>query len=170
MFFSARLRLLVLYSLLSATFLIAGCAHPTGVNALNDQKSGFWTGRLSLQLQGEAAQSFHAGFELKGEPDKGELTLISPLGSILGVLRWSPQEAVLDAALPEASGEADPQTTHLAAASILPADAPQPVAEGVANASASGWTADLSRQSEGRITATRSQPAPRAELRIVLDQ
>ena len=38
------------------------------------------------------------------------------------------------------------------------------------NASASGWTADLSRQSEGRITATRSQPAPKAELRIVLDQ
>lgn len=170
MFFSARLRLLVLYSLLSATFLIAGCAHPTGVNALNDQKSGFWTGRLSLQLQGEAVQSFHAGFELKGEPDQGELTLISPLGSILGVLRWSPQEAVLD------SGNQSPQRFESVDALMAQATgAAVPISAMFAwlhgdNASASGWTADLSRQSEGRITATRSQPEPRAELRIVLDQ
>lgn len=170
MFFSARLRLLVLYSLLSATFLIAGCAQPTGVNALNDQKSGFWTGRLSLQLQGEAVQSFHASFELKGEPDKGELTLISPLGSILGVLRWSPLEAVLDSGnqSPQRFGSVDALMAQATGAAV-PIGAIFAWLRGD-NASASGWTADLSRQSEGRITATRSQPAPRAELRIVLDQ
>ena len=60
-----------------------------------------WTGRISLQVQSETAppetaQSFSAGFELKGRPERGELTLISPLGNVLGVLRWSPGEAVLD--------------------------------------------------------------------------
>ena len=38
------------------------------------------------------------------------------------------------------------------------------------NASVSGWTADLSRQSEGRISATRTLPAPEVALRVVLDQ
>ena len=170
MFFSARLRTLLLSSVFFTTFLIAGCARPPGASGLNDQKTGFWTGRISLQLQSEPVQSFHAGFELKGEPERGELTLISPLGSILGVLRWSPQEAVLDsgnhrpqrfasvdALMAQATGAAVPMSALFA---WLRGD----------NASASGWTADLSRQSEGRITATRSQPAPKAELRIVLDQ
>ncbi|MGH8848742.1 MAG: hypothetical protein ACREXQ_16075, partial [Polaromonas sp.] len=38
------------------------------------------------------------------------------------------------------------------------------------NASVNGWSADLSRHGEGRITATRAQPAPQADLRVVLDQ
>jgi outer membrane lipoprotein LolB len=37
-------------------------------------------------------------------------------------------------------------------------------------ANVSGWTADLSRHSEGRISAHRSEPAPPADLRVVLDQ
>ena len=170
MFFFVRLRALLLSSLFLATFLIAGCAHPPGISTINDQQTGFWTGRISLQLQSEPVQSFHAGFELKGEARQGELTLISPLGSILGVLRWSPQEAELD------SGNHNPQRFESVDALMAQATgAAVPISALFAwlrgdNASASGWTADLSRQSEGRITATRSQPAPRAELRIVLDQ
>ena len=38
------------------------------------------------------------------------------------------------------------------------------------NANVSGWSADLSRRAEGRITAKRSQPSPAADLRVVLDQ
>jgi outer membrane lipoprotein LolB len=37
-------------------------------------------------------------------------------------------------------------------------------------ASVSGWSADLSRQAEGRIFAKRMQPAPEADLRVVLDR
>jgi outer membrane lipoprotein LolB len=37
-------------------------------------------------------------------------------------------------------------------------------------ANVSGWTADLSRHAEGRISAKRLEPAPPAELRVVLDQ
>jgi len=35
---------------------------------------------------------------------------------------------------------------------------------------ASGWQADLSALSAGRITATRLQPLPTAVLRVVLDR
>jgi outer membrane lipoprotein LolB len=34
-------------------------------------------------------------------------------------------------------------------------------------ADASGWNADLSRHSEGRVVARRLQPLPTAELRLV---
>ena len=165
-----RFRFLLFSASLIATFLIAGCARTSGTAAKNDPDNGFWAGRISLQVQSEPVQSFHAGFELKGRPERGELTLINPLGSILGVLRWSPSEAVLDsgdqkiqrfdsvdALMAQATGAAVPMSALFA---WLRGD----------NASVSGWTADLSRQSEGRITAKRILPAPEADLRVVLDQ
>jgi outer membrane lipoprotein LolB len=36
--------------------------------------------------------------------------------------------------------------------------------------SAPGWAADLSQQPKGRIAAKRTEPAPYADLRIVVDQ
>ena len=77
-------------------YFSAGCARPIKATGINDSQNEFWTGRIGLQVQSEPAQSFSAGFELKGKPERGELTLISPLGNVLGVLRWSPLEAVLD--------------------------------------------------------------------------
>lgn len=127
-------------------------------------------GRISLQIQSEPAQSFSASFELKGRADRGELTLISPLGNVLGILRWSPLEATLDsgsqqvqrfssvdALMAQATGAAVPLSALFA---WLQGD----------NANVSGWSADLSRHSEGRILAKRAQPAPQAELRVLLDQ
>jgi 4-diphosphocytidyl-2-C-methyl-D-erythritol kinase len=84
------------------------------------------------------------------------------LGSVLGVLRWSPGEAMLDSGngkvqrfssvdelMAQATGAAVPVTALFA---WLRGD----------NASASGWSADLSRHAEGRISAKRTvQPAPR---------
>jgi outer membrane lipoprotein LolB len=37
-------------------------------------------------------------------------------------------------------------------------------------AQAPGWQADVSRHSEGRVNAQRSDPAPTAKLRIVLER
>ena len=37
------------------------------------------------------------------------------------------------------------------------------------NTPVDGWTADLSRRSEGRIAARRDLPTPQADLRVVLD-
>lgn len=127
-------------------------------------------GRISLQIQSEPAQSFSAGFELKGRPEQGELTLISPLGNVLGILRWNPLEATLD------SGSQ--QTQRFSSVDALMAQATGAAIPLVAlfawlqgdNANVSGWSADLSRHSEGRILARRAQPAPQAELRVILDQ
>lgn len=153
-----------------APLLIAGCAQPQRLSGTNASKNELRTGRISLQVQSEPVQSFSASFELKGQPERGELSLISPLGSVLGVLRWSPGEAVLDSGngkiqrfssvdelMAQATGAAVPVTALFA---WLQGD----------NASVSGWSADLSRYAEGRITARRVQPAPPADLRVVLDQ
>ena len=161
---------LLIVSVFFTIFLIAGCARIPSTRSQNDAENAFWTGRISLQVQSEPAQAFHAGFELKGAPERGELTLISPLGSILGVLRWSPADAVLetgeqkiqrfdsvDTLMAQATGAAIPMAALFA---WLQGN----------NASIAGWTADLSRQAEGRITAKRSLPAPEAALRVVLDQ
>ena len=166
----ASLRRAVLSVCLIATILIAGCTRPQRAAGINDAQTGFWTGRLSLQVLSEPVQSFSASFELKGSPELGELTLISPLGNVLGVLRWSPSEAVLDsgnqkierfasvnALMQQATGAAVPVNALFA---WLHGD--------IANVS--GWTADLSRHGEGRISAKRAQPAPPADLRVVLDQ
>lgn len=170
MFLKARLRSAVLSGCMVTTFLIAGCARPQRAPDLNNQNNESWTGRISLQVQSEPAQSFSAGFELKGKLEQGELRLISPLGSVLSVLRWSPSEAVLDsgndkiqrfdsvdALMTQATGAAVPLSALFA---WLHGD----------NASVHGWSADLSRHREGRITAKRAQPAPAADLRVVLDQ
>ncbi len=170
MHLSHRLRALLLYGFLFATILIAGCARPISATALNSPKNEFWTGRISLNIKSEPEQSFSAGFELKGRSERGELTLISPLGNVLGVLRWAPGEAALDsgnnniqrfdsidALMAQTTGAAVPLGALFA---WLQGD----------NATANGWSADLSRQSEGRIAATRMQPMPQAYLRVVLDQ
>ena len=169
MIFAKRLRFFLVHGCFFATFLIAGCARPISAGALNDASNELWTGRISLHVRSEPEQSFSAGFELKGKPERGELTLISPLGNVLGVLRWSPNAAELDsgnqniqhfdsvdALMAQATGAAVPLNALFA---WLQGD----------NAQVSGWSADLSRHSEGRIFAKRTQPAPQADLHVVLD-
>ena len=121
-------------------------------------------------MQSEPEQFFSAGFELRGKPERGELTLISPLGNVLGVLRWSPAGAALD------SGNAQLQRFDSVDALMLqatgaavPLDALFAWLQGD-SVSVSGWSADLSSQSEGRIAAKRVQPAPQVDLRVVLDR
>ena len=163
----------LLSSLLIATFLIAGCAQKQGNtsinNAQNEEKISFWAGRISLQIQSEPVQGFFAAFELKGRSDVGELTLISPLGSILGIMRWSPTEAMLEQnGSTKRFASTDELLTQTTGAAV-------PVSAlfdwlGVKNTTTPGWTADLSQQGNGRITAKRISPTPQADLRIVLDK
>ena len=163
----------LLSSLLIATFLIAGCAHKqvdASINdARNEGKISFWAGRISLQIQSEPVQGFFAAFELKGRSDNGELTLISPLGSILGIMRWSPTEATLEQnGSIKRFASTDELLTQTTGAAV-------PVSAlfdwlGGKNTTTPGWTADLSQQGNGRITAKRISPTPQADLRIVLDK
>ena len=154
-------------------FLIAGCAHKTSATAQNDvgskPDSGNWAGRISLKVQSDPPQAFFAGFELKGQPDSGELTLISPLGSILGVLRWTPLSATLQSAQGIKRADTVDELLEQATGASIPTAALFDWLAGK-QTMISSWTADLSQHSAGRIVATRAQPLPLVELRIVLDR
>lgn len=153
---------------MSATLLLAltGCASPKTVRT--EDNAGPWSGRLALQVDGEPPQSFHAGFELTGQPSRGELRLTSPLGTLLALVQWSDDGATLtQGSQVTRHASVDDLTTTLGGAPIpvralfdwlqaRPAEVP-------------GWMADLSRQPEGRLVARREQPLPPVILRIILD-
>ncbi|MEN9538511.1 MAG: hypothetical protein RLZZ126_746 [Pseudomonadota bacterium] len=131
-------------------------------------------GRIALSLYDDARpgqapdRQFSSAFLLQGSAEAGQMQLISPLGSVLAVLEWSPDRArlrrgpethdfaSLDALLHEVTGAALPARALL---TWLRGD-PAPV---------DGWSVDLSAHPRGRIQAQRTHPMPRAELRVIFD-
>lgn len=155
---------------LFAILLIAGCASKQGATGKFDPQREEWAGRISLQVASEPAQSFSASFELKGHAEIGELTLISPLGNVLAVLRWSPGQAQLDRGSQDIQRFASlDELMERATGAAIPLSALFAWLQGN-NATASGWVADLTRHGEGRFSARRTLPAPEANLRVVLEQ
>lgn len=159
---------LISLALVPALF-VAGCAsQPKNFPSLGPLETSSWAGRISLQIESEPPQAFFAGFSLKGKAEKGDLTLTSPIGSTLAVLRWSPDEALLE------SGNAVKRFTSIEGLLRDTTGAAIPVAalfdwlEGK-NTALDGWTADLSQRDAKKISAKRIDPAPHANLRIVLD-
>lgn len=170
MFFRLRQPRAWFHVTLLATFLIAGCAGNPRATGQNDQQTEAWAGRISLKVASEPVQSFSASFELKGRPENGELTLISPLGNILGVLRWAPGLALLDRGKENIQQFASiDELMERTTGAAIPLSALFAWLQGT-NATASGWSADLSRHGEGRVNARRTLPAPEADLRVVLDR
>ena len=158
---------------LSATVLGASCAHKTGATGTNLFENvapeAYWAGRISLQIHSEPPQAFYASFELKGRADHGELALISPLGSILGMMRWTPLEATLEQGDSTRRFASTDELLAQATGAAVPLSALFDWLAGI-NTTTPGWVADLSQQGNGRISAKRSSPAPQADLRIVLDK
>jgi outer membrane lipoprotein LolB len=170
LFFRLRQPRACLHAMVFAMFLIAGCARIPLATSQNDQKNESWAGRISLTVASEPVQSFSASFELRGRPENGELTLISPLGNILGVLRWSPGQALLDRGKQDIQQFASiEELMERATGAAIPLTALFAWLQGT-NATASGWSADLSRHDDGRVVAKRTLPAPEADLRVVLDR
>ena len=154
-------RLLALALLLA---LLAGCATPRRPDVPPGVQA--WSGRLSLNVDG--AQPFSAGFELKGTPASGELTLFTPLGGTAGVLTWQPGSATLR------SGKETRQFASLDALVTEVTGTPLPVValfdwlEGKAT-EVPGWQVDVSQVGEGRLRAQRSSPPPAADLRVAFE-
>ncbi|WP_427913713.1 outer membrane lipoprotein LolB [Ramlibacter sp. MMS24-I3-19] len=149
--------------------LLAACATPQRTAAPAMPGDVLRTGRLALSVQDQPGQSFSAGFELRGQPAAGELTLLNPIGSTVAVLHWRPGSATLqaqgrppqqfpslDAMVQQATGA----TVPVAALFDWLAGVPTPVP---------GWEPDLSSLPDGRVRAHRVQPPPEADLRVVLD-
>ena len=162
----------VFTAILFAALLITGCAVPTRTTSSNRTEMSPWRGRLAVRVEADQqqtqAQSFAAGFELSGNAQAGELTLFTPLGTTIAALSWSAQTAALhkngevrtfeslDALIKEAVGTEIPVVALFAWLAGH-------------NMAVAGWSADLSQHASGRITARRTEPAPPAELRLVLE-
>jgi outer membrane lipoprotein LolB len=148
-------------------FVLAGCATPP--HTPTPPGVQVWTGRLALNVEGQANQSFSAAFELKGAAEAGELRLTNPLGGTVAVLSWSPGTATLQSNGKTRQFESVEALAQEATGAPLPIGAlfdwlagkPTPIA---------GWQADVSQVPEGRLHAHRSEPPPAADLRVAFDK
>lgn len=150
--------------------LLAACAQLPRPPADLSLGSEVRSGRLALSVQDQPSQSFSAGFELRGRPQAGQLTLLNPIGGTLAILQWQPGSAQLQTPgrAPQQFDSIDAMVEQATGAS-LPVTALFDWLAGV-NTPVSGWQADLSQLAEGRLRAQRQEPPPQADLRVVLDR
>lgn len=157
---------------------LAGCATPVA------DAGGPWTsGRLNLRVDALAerpAQSLTAGFELRGGGQRGQLRLLSPLGTQLASATWAPgsarlvssQGAAEFASLDELSQHALGEALPLAALPDWLNGRAWPEAPAVTTAAGFdqlGWQIGLQRWADGFVEARR-MAAPAVVLRVQLDR
>jgi outer membrane lipoprotein LolB len=145
---------------------LTGCATP---RAPSNPSAAFWSGRMALQLDGTPPQNWSTSFELQGSATQGQLVLLSPLGTSLARLSWSPELAVLE------QGQDKTESPNLQSLSQRLTGTQLPIAalfEWLAGRALDepGWQVDLTAYPQGRLTASRITPAPQAILRIVLER
>lgn len=147
---------------------LAACTQPPTLSTEALAERTLWSGRLALQVQDQAAQSFSAAFELQGNAKEGELVLFNPLGNVLAKIVWTPEHAQLQTAgETRESASLDALLQQTLGASI-PVRAFFSWLRGE-QTTAAGWQADLSTLGQGRLVASRHDPAPRATLRIAFE-
>lgn len=145
---------------------LAGCASQRPPVA---DPAAFWSGRLALQLQSIPPQNWSTSFELQGSAAQGQMLLLSPIGTTLARLSWTPQSALLE------QGQDKTESRNLQSLSQRLTGTHLPIAalfEWLAgqDTQVPGWEVDLSALPQGRLTARRNTPEPEAVLRIVLDR
>jgi outer membrane lipoprotein LolB len=164
-----------------AILMIAGCAiftRPTDSKSLENSSSELsqrYVGRLSFVVEAapgslEAAQSFSGSFELSGNPQAGQLDLLSPLGQIVMQLLWQPGQAeILRGKDRQQFASAQILLEQATGAALTLTELFAWLSGNNSLTQAGSWQVDLSSHAQGRIVARRIQPTP-AVLRIVLEQ
>ena len=149
----------------ATALVLMGCAprRPPG-----PRSPEHWSGRLSLSVRSEPAQSFSAGFELSGRAEAGELMLITPLGTTLAQARWSAGQAWLASGAQERRFNSIDELLRELTGTTLPLAALFDWLRGIPT-EAPGWQADLALSAQGRLVARRASPGPLVELRLLLD-
>ncbi|MES2979789.1 MAG: lipoprotein insertase outer membrane protein LolB [Pseudomonadota bacterium] len=153
----------------TAVLLLGLAACAVAPRAASNAQANLWSGRLSLQVQSEPVQSFSAAFILEGNSGQGKLTVTSPFGNTLAVAAWEPGKATLTSGGEIQVFASASQLLERATGAAIPLGGLFDWLAGKATP-VNGWTADLTRFTEGRILAKRVQPLPESDLRIVLDQ
>jgi len=152
----------------AGAWLVAGCAAP-GQPGTDASRPESWSGRLSLRVDSEPVQTFAALFDLRGTPERGTLTLTTPIGSTLAQLQWSPGEALLkNGSETRRYGSVD-ELIQAATGAAIPVDALFGWLAG-RNETVTGWRPDLTQWSAGKLQAVRESPLPRSDLRIVFER
>ena len=164
--------------------LLAACAVvPAGGPVA--EPGTFTSGRLALRVEAteqRPAQAFSAAFELVGDGTRGELKLLSPIGTQLLSARWAPGLAALITpagatsfgSLEELSRQALGETLPLAALPDWLAGRAWPQATYTTLAAPAvgfeqlGWSVDLNRYVDGWVEARRRTP-PAVSLRVRLE-
>jgi outer membrane lipoprotein LolB len=156
---------------------MVGCASPPKPVSTADAPA--WSGRLSIKIDAAdaanapPAQQTSAGFTLSGNPQAGQLDLFTPLGGKAAQVVWGAGFAALS------DGKTERRFPSLEAALESATGAKIPISnlfdwlqgkQDKALEASIGWEADLTRLAAGRLMATRLQPLPRVELRVVLEQ
>ncbi|MEO6291659.1 MAG: outer membrane lipoprotein LolB [Burkholderiaceae bacterium] len=169
---------------LFAIFLIAGCATNTPARGKNgtlnaentvNQVNFSRQGRIAIRVDSEPAQSLSGAFTLNGNAQNGDLSLSTPLGSILAELSWTPQQAVLKANNETRRFDSTDTLMLQVTGTVLPLAALFDWLAG-RDAPAAGWQVDLTQMNDPnrpdtqRLIAKRTDPLPTVELRVVLDK
>jgi outer membrane lipoprotein LolB len=165
--------------------LVEGCA---AVPKSNPAIGGdALSGRLSVRvegLDGAAARSMSAAFELQGDAQNGSLNLATPLGTVLAQARWAPRKVVLATPQGESSFDDLDALTREVLGETVPVVAlfdwlrgrPWPGASSAALVTPIepgfrqlGWAISLARFDKALVTAQREQ-APAVTVRAQLDR
>jgi outer membrane lipoprotein LolB len=145
--------------------LLAGCAQPQPMPA-NSHRT-LWTGRLALQVEEQASQSFSASFELSGSAQQGQFVLLNPLGNTLARIQWNASHAEITTGQATRESESLDALLQDVLGTSIPVAALFSWLEGT-HVAALGWQVDLSAIAAGRLVAQRHTPTPQATLRIGL--
>ena len=145
------------------------------------------SGRLSVRVEavdGAAARSLSAAFELQGNAKSGSFNLATPLGTLLAQARWAPGQVVLATPRGESSFTDLDELTREVLGESVPLVAlfdwlrgrPWPGAASAALVPATepgfqqlGWTISLARFDQDWVAAQREQ-APAVTVRAKLDR
>jgi outer membrane lipoprotein LolB len=143
------------------------------------------SGRLAVHVDAttaSGARDVSAGFELLGDADIGQLSLTTPLGTMLAQARWAPGNVVLttpqgrsrfadlDALTREVLGESVPVIALFDWLRGRPwPEAPTPGGATSAGFEQLGWTVSLDRFDDALITARRDRE-PSVTVRAKLDR
>ena len=150
--------------LLLCALWLAGCAQPMPSAPVEENS---WNGRIALQIDGQASQSFSAMFELRGTAQAGGLVLLSPFGNRIAQLDWKDGHAQLVSGQNTRTSDSLDTLLQDVTGTRIPVTALFNWLKGT-QASATGWQADLTGIADGRLTARRDDPQPTATLRIAL--
>jgi len=152
--------------------LLTSCSNVprhVAVDPTNPEATGHWEGRLNLRIANNPPEQFSTAFEMTGRPEKGQLSLLSPLGTTLAMVRWNPQGASLQQGSEVQNfASMNELTLHLTGAAL---PLPQLMAWlDRTGPPVNGWQINAQAMPSGRrVMAYRQQPLPALQLTVLLD-